>query len=193
MPNEATPLTRRRVLRNGVLTGLGAAAVAIASPAFTGKAQAQGVQSGWEWCNLCKGLFYGPQTATSVCPVGGTHIGWEPVQSYDYFLNYNIAPGQQSFQYDWNWCRKCRGLFYGPQVSSSYCPDGGTHDGAGSYNYSVIYGAVTLTSGLQQYWRWCRNCKGMFYGPQASKSWCPFGQPHDGSGSYDYWMSIYAT
>lgn len=38
-------------------------------------------------------------------------------------------------QADWRYCDKCKGLFYGPEESSSKCPDGGTHDGSRSGNY----------------------------------------------------------
>lgn len=37
----------------------------------------------------------------------------------------------------WNWCNKCQGLFYGPNIAQSNCPAGGTHDNTGSGNYSL--------------------------------------------------------
>lgn len=30
-------------------------------------------QSGWNWCDKCQSLFYGPKIAQSVCPSGGLH------------------------------------------------------------------------------------------------------------------------
>lgn len=41
-------------------------------------------------------------------------------------------------------------------------------------------------SGTQGGWRFCRKCKGMFYGPEQSSSRCPVGAQHDGSDSYNY-------
>jgi hypothetical protein len=40
-------------------------------------------QPGWEYCRKCGALFYGPFTATSVCPAGGTHDGTD---SYNFTL-----------------------------------------------------------------------------------------------------------
>jgi len=41
-------------------------------------------------------------------------------------------------------------------------------------------------SGVQAGWRFCRKCKGLFYGPEQSTSRCPVGAQHDGSDSYVY-------
>jgi hypothetical protein len=40
-------------------------------------------------------------------------------------------------QSHWAWCRKCQGLFYGPNVGQSHCPAGGQHSINGSGNYSL--------------------------------------------------------
>jgi hypothetical protein len=40
-----------------------------------------GVQFGWAYCRLCKGMFYLPDLTTSHCPTGGFHVG---NTSYDY-------------------------------------------------------------------------------------------------------------
>lgn len=92
----------------------------------------------------------------------------------------------------WAWCKRCRGLFYWPNQSASWCPapEGGRHDGSGSYNYALVVnpGATGTTSYVQAQWAWCNQCQGLFYGPHQSASWCP-ARPdthHDGSGSYDY-------
>lgn len=41
-------------------------------------------------------------------------------------------------QEGWDWCKKCQGLFYGPNQAQSVCPAGETHDGSGSYNYPLL-------------------------------------------------------
>ena len=46
------------------------------------------------------------------------------------------TPGTQS---GWAYCFKCKGLFYGPQESSSHCPVGGTHNGSQSHNYDLPF------------------------------------------------------
>lgn len=37
----------------------------------------------------------------------------------------------------WRWCNKCQGLWYGPNVTTSNCPQGGTHSAVGSGNYRL--------------------------------------------------------
>lgn len=44
------------------------------------------VQNDWAFCSKCKGLFYGPDQDTSVCPAGDTHTN---TNSYDYALPYS--------------------------------------------------------------------------------------------------------
>jgi hypothetical protein len=55
-------------------------------------------------------------------------------------------PVETGNQANWAWCNKCRSLFFGPQQSESACPKGGTHDGAGSYNYSLPFTHVSASS-----------------------------------------------
>lgn len=48
-------------------------------------------------------------------------------------------PEKSGNQANWSWCNKCQGLFFGPNAAKSACPKGGTHDGTGSYNYSLPF------------------------------------------------------
>jgi hypothetical protein len=75
-------------------------------------------------------------------------------------------------------------MFYGPRQSSSACPDGGTHDGSGSYNYSLGYGDPAVP-GVEVNWKWCNKCQGLSYGPNQSASVCPDGGHHNITG-YNY-------
>jgi hypothetical protein len=190
-------VSRRKLLRNGLLAGLGAAALGIASPVLTGTARAQESypQDNWNWCYKCKGMFYATNTdfPAGYCPAGGQHTGNNPYgsPSYNYTIYYNASQGKLS-QSSWNWCNKCTGLFYGPQQSSSWCPAGGQHNGTGSYDYWLQYDQQELGTangnGWQEYWNWCSKCTGLFFGPQQSSSYCPAGGQHNGSGSFDYWL-----
>lgn len=65
-----------------MIAGIGAAIIGVTAPGFTGgaRAEAAGIldgtsQSGWNFCDKCKGLFYGPEVSASVCPAGGNHYG----------------------------------------------------------------------------------------------------------------------
>lgn len=45
---------------------------------------------------------------------------------------------------------------------------------------------VQKTVRVQQNWRWCSKCQGLFQGDSAKKSVCPAGGEHDGSNSFEY-------
>jgi hypothetical protein len=187
----ARGLDRRTLLRTGFLTGAGLAVVGATSQALTGVAKAQpiGVQPNWAWCASCSIFYYGPNESSSHCPATGTtHFGYLDHQSWRYTNEYGYGSNVNQ-QANWLWCRKCQGLFYGPNVNSSRCPaspPSGHHDGSTSYNYDVAYN-IASTSSFQINWRWCSNCQGMWYGPNGSSSKCPTGDPHViGPGSYNY-------
>jgi len=118
--------SRRILLRNGLLAGLGTALVGVAAPALTGTGTGtaraavpgSGFQDSWSWCDKCQGLFYGPFQPNSWCPAGGQH---DRSESNDYSLGYGLpsTPGQPQ-QSGWYWCRKCQGLFYGPFQPNSW-------------------------------------------------------------------------
>jgi hypothetical protein len=48
-------------------------------------------------------------------------------------------------QYEWAYCRLCKGLFYLPDAPSSHCPTGGQHVGTSSFNYGLPYNANTTS------------------------------------------------
>jgi len=92
---------------------------------------------------------------------------------------YDFAANEQA---NWRWCRKCQGMFFGGNPGS-VCPAGGTHDPAGSGNYSLVQN--TSAAHGQSQWRWCRKCQGMFFGGNPG-SVCPAGGTHDPTGSGNY-------
>jgi M6 family metalloprotease-like protein len=138
----------------------------------------------WRYCSKCQGLHYITDANSPVygpCPAGGVHTN-DSTTDYGVVLSNPSAPGQHG----WNWCHKCQGLFFGPDMAKSHCPAGGTHDGSMSGDYSLILG-ITNSPG-QHGWNYCKKCAGMFYGPNAGSSFCPAGGKHDGSASGDYAM-----
>ena len=90
-------------------------------------------QHGWNFCQKCQGLFYGPRQSLSHCPGGGIHDG-STSGDYSLVINDASAPGQHG----WNYCNKCQGMFFGPNVATSHCPAGGTHDPATSGDYAML-------------------------------------------------------
>lgn len=122
-----------------------------------------GSEGNWRYCHRCAGLFFGPETATSICPAGGTH---DASRSGPYSLMVGpVMPktGSGSLeapQAGWLKCWKCRSLFFGAR--GGVCPrDHGRHDGTGSapyhvgeiitplMNFSAIAGAVALLSPVE--------------------------------------------
>lgn len=69
-----------------------------------------------------------------------------------------------------------------------------THDG------SVVFDATWPAKGMsvttpaaptiQENWKYCIKCTGMFYGPFQIKSVCPAGGTHDGSDSGSYLLTV---
>jgi hypothetical protein len=139
----ARGLGRRALLRNGLLTGAGAAVASVALPGLTGVAHASIVsvyaewwngyevylnaQTQWWWCRDCYALFYsGSGAAAGVCPVNYPY-GHNPSGSSMYDTPCNnqkitgigMGSGEQGL---WYWCNWCQGLFYGLGQTNSHCP-----------------------------------------------------------------------
>jgi hypothetical protein len=97
----------------------------------------QNEQVGWQFCDKCKAMYFFAQNnqASSVCPAGGTHGG--PSSTYMMFLGQVAVTGFSS-QVNWQFCDKCKGMYYGPERTSSVCPAGGIHGGTTS-EYTMLF------------------------------------------------------
>jgi hypothetical protein len=60
-------------------------------------------------------------------------------------------------QINWQWCKKCEGLFFAGN-SLGVCPAGGNHDDSGSGGY-----ALSDSGAGQSDWKWCNQCQGLFF------------------------------
>jgi hypothetical protein len=210
MKNESAQtnpgLNRRMLLRGGLATGLGVAMVGVASTALGGVSQAAtapgasrrlmkpgatpdglsaNVQDNWAYCANCAGLWFTNDGSVGVCPAkAGGHIH-KPSDDYAMIYNVSGATGNPlNPQPEWSWCLKCQGLFFGPNVTLSWCPDGGHHN-RGTWNYSMWFGSSSVN---QPGWYHCTNCQGLFYGGQyRAAGICPqTGTAHQGAGSDAY-------
>jgi hypothetical protein len=92
-------------------------------------------QTGWSFCGKCKAMYYGVEQSASACPKGGTHGG--PSANYMMFVNRVTVTGFSS-QFNWQFCDKCKGMYYGPEQTSSRCPKGGTHGGP-TAEYTMLF------------------------------------------------------
>ena len=138
-------------------------------------------QPDWRFCGKCHGLFWAPggDATGTTCPRdSGNHDpkGW-------IFVLPNAQQGAplSSGQANWSHCDKCDSLFYLPDVAKSVCPkDGGNHSGQGSWNFILPnkqQGASDASG--QPDWRYCNNCKSLFWDGDSYKGVCP-GAPGGG-------------
>jgi hypothetical protein len=194
--------SRRAIMRNGLLVGLGAATVAAASASVTGKALADSnipgtadgstppTQSQWMWCNLCSGMFYAGYSGWGACPFSnpayhGQHGRYKAYTSSNYFFYYDAVAGG-GWQGNWWWCKNCMGMWWGGG-NGGFCPATNSQHQKGS-NVSSYVAYLGSGSVGQNDWRYCRDCAGMFWGGGGALSYgvCPTGGQHNGTGSSNY-------
>lgn len=161
-------------------------------------------QYGWRYCKKCAGLFYcswihSEYATASKCPAtGGNHYYENLGDSYNYMLIHDGLPPELSqlasiFQWQWRYCDKCKGLFYGPDIDKSACPAGDKHAYSTSYNYGLVSNDA-VTGKSQAGWRYCEKCKGLFHGPNGYGGVCPSDRnPHKGEGSSNYVFAYLRT
>jgi hypothetical protein len=150
-------------------------------------------QSQWRYCSKCKGMFFGPNKAISVCPVSSQH---DDSESGNYFLKVNVDDVQRR----WRRCGKCHSIFYKGD-SVSYCPvttpETSHTAAADNRDYIMTIDSDDAAPGLtnavpapqgQQEWRHCNRCGGLWYGPNIIGSVCPApgGGNHSSADSADY-------
>jgi hypothetical protein len=188
-------ISRRSVLRGGLLAGAGVATMGATSAVLTGTATAAAPnpQIGWGWCVYCSVMWWVKGQTHSACPseyaTDGLH--WVGAGNHNYELNTN-RPGlnsQSNPQPGWRWCSNCQGLFWGQ--SGSVCQgnqlfDGGLgpHAFGSGTSYDLDWTAPGPSSGKsnpQQYWSWCDDCHLLFYEgelPSGPVGVCPEGSGH---------------
>jgi hypothetical protein len=160
-------LSRRALIRNGLLVGLGAIAAVAALPELSGTALAENsdtsiiiyyngtwtalpitCQPDWWYCVNCYGMYHSDNdTAGGVCPKDGG-----PHQNDTSYSNYCIPFGgenlpaeiDQGLQAGWRWCNNCQGIFWGNAIAESYCPNGGHHVFGSATVYGFIFGSPPI-------------------------------------------------
>ncbi len=179
---------RRTLLRKALLTGAGAIVASAASISFADTAYAYGgTQADWAYCDQCAGLFF---ATTSFVNNGRCPISVQPIQhsrgSRNYYLEFGMG-SSTTRQEGWRYCGNCKGLFWGNEQSTSFCPalmvGGGPHSFGSSRLYDVRFNEPSGQD-EQLGWDFCGNCKGLYWGNgNHSNGVCPgtFGQHVPGS------------
>ena len=154
-------------------------------------------QENWRWCTKCQGLAFAGNPTPGNCPAGGTH---EHTGSGNYSLLNDIGgllasvPGL-SGQDNWRWCTKCQGLAFAGNPTPGPCPAGGSHDHAGSADYTLFKDlnevasiAISYFASGQDNWRWCTKCQGLAFAGNPTPGRCPAKGNHDHLGSGNYML-----
>jgi hypothetical protein len=183
---------RRTLLRAGLTTGLGVAA--LGATVLTGakspdlELRSFVRQYGWAHCKNCQGLSYAGALWAGVCPKTGTaHLA---SGSLPYFLTYSEDDHHETWdrQNQWKHCKRCQGLAYNGQGLLGWCPAGGHHDHSGSKDYFLWHDSNTPIY-RQREWTFCGKCMALFYGPGQAMSACGQSGQHSGPvypPSFDY-------
>jgi hypothetical protein len=193
----AGSFSRRGLLRGGLLVGLGAVGLTMAPSgiayATTGAAAILNgsltvnfiFQVDWRYCGACRNLYYAGHSGICV----GTDYGLHDAGSSTGYGVPDQTPspniGGPFIQSPWRICANCACLFW-PEAND-YCAAGGgnklAHNSSGSGPYFMMNNAGAISDGwtgfnptpaVQPGWRYCGNCKVLYWGSAWSASICQY-------------------
>ena len=165
--------SRRDVLRMG--SGALAAATPAALLASVEPASAQtGSQGDWRYCQKCHSLFYNGFDTSGVCPAGGDHVA----QGWNFLLTYDALERAKDQQYKWFFCPQCFAITWvGDRTGArGVCPGAVRYHDWKGYHFGLTYTNETVTKPptgkYQDKWRYCGDCRNLFYDGYADKGKC---------------------
>jgi hypothetical protein len=192
--------SRRGLLKGGVVAGLGAFGLTVASSALAPGIARAGIigvlaetdaivvtdqfnaQDGWRYCIQCRNLYYAPENGP--CVIANDHTTTSTtnyaVPNGNGFPHGNVhgagdSGGNSLVQSPWRWCSECSLLFYGPDVASSWCwATRGQHFDDTNGVYNMLNGTWFKSTPLQEGWRYCYNCKVLYWGGAYTASACVY-------------------
>jgi hypothetical protein len=155
-------------------------------------------QLNWNYCINCRCVFYAPDNHTGSCPMTGQYHGpGSSPSDYGIVTDYSLSPINPPayLQSPWRWCRNCNCLYWGNAQAESWCTynaSGQTpHSSSGSGVYYMPYGLESNGSPawtnnntygtLQEGWRYCYNCRNLYWGGAWRGSYCQY-QMQNGGG-----------
>jgi hypothetical protein len=174
----ANGISRRSLLRGGLLAGVGVATAGAASAAFTATATAAipDPQPGWAYCTACTNMtwYASGHTGSNLCAGNGNgpHLYRSGFYNYSIYNNEQGWTGSTNPQAGWNWCHFCQSLFWGMANSVCYNQPRGiggynNHD-TGAVNYNLNYGLSGPNP--QPWWRWCTQCHTLFWPGSSTRN-----------------------
>ncbi|HVE57641.1 MAG TPA: hypothetical protein VNB22_12480 [Pyrinomonadaceae bacterium] len=156
-------------------------------------------QTNWCWCAKCEGIFYLGTEWLSFCPAGGAH---DEAFAKDFLYSVNT---ENKGEYNWFRCDKCQGLFNllllvwaGSNTPYMFnygtCPAPGASIGGGhNPDFNVKYYIEKNNfsdQSLQTGWRFCKNCRGLYFGGHATQGKCPAGGAHTPLDNSNYCLFV---
>lgn len=82
----------------------------------------------------------------------------------------------------WSFCIKCRSLFYDAYEEKGICPAGDEHRAASNTLAYTLPHSIEASGKTQSGWRFCINCRVLFYGAYPEKGRCAAGGEHVAEG-----------
>ena len=167
--------------------GSGAALAGMVAVALGPASQAEAAastQSGWLYCTHCQGFWWHGNGKSGVC-YGNDYQGHATSPSSAYYVKFATAGG--GGQSGWYYCAQCQLMHYG-SGSVGNCPVGvGTrHTSYGSSNYRIETSTSNDGSGGQHNWRYCSQCRGIWWDGNGRSGACPGYPGGHIAGSTDY-------
>jgi hypothetical protein len=89
-----------------------------------------------------------------------------------------------SQQANWMWCNQCQALAFAGNPSPGPCAAGGTHNHAGSGNYTLAVNDSGAPG--QGNWMWCNQCQVLAFAGNPSPGACAAGGTHNHADSGNY-------
>jgi len=151
-------------------------------------------QSGWRWCNKCKGLFFagnpdrGPAQPEASMPAAQPLTPCNTIPADSSTPMRRAPPG---FRLAGAGAKSARGCFCPRLPRGEPVPP----------EVFMMAARATPTScrpvlpppGMQMGWQFCQKCQGLFLPDNIDQGACPAGGKHDGSGSLGYDLQVDQT
>jgi hypothetical protein len=148
-------------------------------------------QLNWNYCINCRCIYYAPDNHDGSCPMTGEYHGAGSSPSdYGIVTQSSVAPIDPPayLQSPWRWCVNCNCLFWGNAEAESWCTHNAVgqtpHKGSESGVYYMPYGRESNGSPawtnnntfgtLQEGWRYCDNCRNLYWGGAWAESYCQY-------------------
>jgi hypothetical protein len=128
--------------------------------------------------NASDAFVSGGSNGADLIMLNNAHANGNTNVPYRYMIGEKFAAAFR--QPDWRKCKKCKTLYFAPDIESSICPAGGRHEhNPTDLNFKLPHDVPGI--GTQSDWRFCGDCKSIFFNGQGNTGRCftPRSPVHD--------------